>query len=62
MHTDNTQADRQIQTDEHYHTFTMAPVASLNIDTFSDNLFFVSDDEHPVSFILDNSSPYCKTS
>ena len=28
----------------------MAPVASLNIDTFSDNLFFASDDEHSVSF------------
>ena len=49
------------QTDGHNHTFTMAPVASLNIDTFSDNPFLASDELY-VSFILDNSSPYCKAS
>ena len=48
------------QTDKHNHTFTMGPVASLNIETFSDNLSFVSDDEQSVSFISDNPSPYCK--
>ena len=38
----------------------MATVASLNIDTFSDNPFFASAIDKGVSSILDNSSPYCK--